>query len=98
MSSVSSAFTQTVAQIRNTSSNKTDAVRKHLKAFGSITSMQAFHLYNATRLSRIIFDIRRSNVMEVTSMPIEILDRYGNKTTFCKYIYHREVSDINQES
>lgn len=35
-----------------------EEVLNHLKEYGSITSMEAFNNYGATRLSAIIFDLR----------------------------------------
>ncbi len=39
--------------------NKTEKVLKHLKKYGRITSTDAFEKYNATRLSAIIFELRK---------------------------------------
>ena len=38
---------------------KTAVVLKHLECYGSITSMEAFQEYNATRLSGIIYTLRK---------------------------------------
>lgn len=35
-----------------------ERVLNHLRDFGSITSMQAFRLYDMTRLSAVIFNLR----------------------------------------
>ena len=39
--------------------NKTQAVLEHLKNHVGITSMEAIDLYGATRLSAIIFNLRK---------------------------------------
>jgi len=43
-------------------------VLEHLKQFGSITSWDAIRLYRATRLSGIIYSLRKSghNIVSVT--------------------------------
>lgn len=39
-----------------------EQVRKHLKKHGSITTMKAFSMYNITRLSRWIMDLRKEGM------------------------------------
>ena len=60
-------------------------VEHHLKTYGSITSWEAFELYGITRLSAIIFVLRREH--EITSKPMSAINRYGNTVNFVKYVY-----------
>ena len=39
---------------------KTNDVYEHLKKYGRINTMEAYNLYGATRLSAIIFNLRRN--------------------------------------
>lgn len=65
--------------------NKTNEILRHLKRYGSITSMEAISMYGATRLSAIIYNLRRRGYdIETISMPFT--DRYGNYGTHGKYI------------
>lgn len=65
--------------------SKTGEVLRHLQERGSITSMEAFELYGATRLSAIIFNLRHKGY-DIITYNIEILDRYGRECTFAKYV------------
>lgn len=62
---------------------------EHLQENGSITSWEAIELYGATRLSAIIFNLRKhyriDNVDEVKT------DKYGDTSTFSRYVYRGEV-------
>ena len=60
-------------------------VLNHLKQNGSITSMEAFKKYGATRLSAIIFNLRDEGY-QIDTLMIEGKTRYGRPTTFAKYI------------
>lgn len=63
---------------------KTQLVLQHLLNNDGITSWQAIELYGATRLSAIIFCLKKDkwNIQDVW---LEEYDRYGNKTRFKKY-------------
>lgn len=64
---------------------KKSKVLKHLREKGSITSIQAFELYGATRLSGIIFDLKKEGY-NIKTKDTDAVDRYGNKCTFANYI------------
>ena len=68
---------------------KTKAVLDHLREHGSITSMEAFELYGATRLSAIVFQLRRKG-HPIVSKDERGPDRYGHMVTFSRYVYERE--------
>lgn len=65
--------------------DKTSEVLKHLKVKGSITSMEAIKLYGATRLSAIIFNLRKKGY-DIVTHNCETIDRYGHTCTFAKYV------------
>ena len=65
--------------------NKSRLILEHLKEHGSITSWEAIEKYGATRLSAIIYNIRKN--YNVQSIDSEYTDRYGNRSTFTKYVY-----------
>lgn len=60
------------------------AVLNHLLTVGSITSFEAFELFGATRLSAIIFDLRRQGYVIWTDS-VSTTNRYGQATTYAKY-------------
>lgn len=63
---------------------KTALVKKHLMEKGSITSWDAIKMYGATRLSAIIFNLRKAG-MDIITSDIESVDRYGNTSRYGKY-------------
>lgn len=71
--------------MKKTRVSKTEKVLKHLQKYGSITSWEAINKYGATRLSAIIFNLRKRHKIE--SMSQIFTDRYDNMSTFAKYIY-----------
>ena len=66
---------------------QTEAITKHLQKYGSITSMEAFNLYGATRLSAIIFVLRKRG-FNITNKEHTIHNRYGETCNFVEYVYH----------
>lgn len=69
--------------------DKTTEVLKHLKVKGSITSLEAFELYGATRLSAIIFNLRRKGY-DITTTDASCIDRYGRKCNFARYVLEED--------
>lgn len=65
--------------------NKTKEVLNYLKEKGSITSMEAINEFGATRLSAIIFNLRKHYDIETIEMVCN--DRYGHECHFAKYTY-----------
>jgi hypothetical protein len=63
---------------------KTAQVLKHLKEKGSIDSWTAIQQYGATRLSAIIFNLRRRGY-DIVSIPNSVLDRNNNVCNYTKY-------------
>lgn len=65
--------------------NKTQKVLKHLQQYGYITSLEAIEKYGATRLSAIIFTLRKRGY-NIETEDIVFIDRFGSKSTFGKYV------------
>lgn len=66
---------------------QTDAVLEHIRRYGSITSMEAFEEYGITRLSSIIFGLRHRG-LDIETIPLECVTRFGNRTKYAKYVLH----------
>ena len=63
---------------------KTTKVKEHLEKQGSITTWDAIKLYGATRLSAIIFNLRKRGY-NIKDNWQEDIDKNGNKTRYVKY-------------
>ena len=72
--------------------NKTSEVLRHLKESGSITQMDAIELFGATRLSAIIFNLRRRG-HDIESVSECAIDRYGHAINYARYVYHHREED-----
>lgn len=70
---------------RTIKKTKKSEVLKHLKVKGSITSLEAFELYGATRLSAIIFNLRKEGY-HIKSTDCVCKDRYGHTCNYAKYV------------
>jgi hypothetical protein len=68
---------------------KTAQVKKHLLDTGIINSWTAINAYGATRLSAIIFNLRRRG-MNIISQPITTKDRNNNLCNFVNYVLIQE--------
>lgn len=69
--------------------SKTNDVLTHLKEKGSITSMEAINLYGATRLSAIIFNLRKLG-LNIESVNECGIDRYGRTCNYARYFLREE--------
>lgn len=67
----------------------TGAILRHLKEYKSITSFEAFTEYGTTRLSAIIFNLRKTHI--ITDEWIERKNRFGENVRFKKYLYVKEI-------
>lgn len=63
--------------------NQKQEVLRHIKRYGSITSMKAFEKYGITRLSAIIYILRRE--YEIVTIMRTSVNRYGNEVNFAEY-------------
>ena len=65
-------------------------VLEYLKKHESgITSMQAFNMFGATRLSAIIFILRKEYIID--NVPCESKNRYGEKVYYDRYVLVGEI-------
>lgn len=62
----------------------TGRVLKYLQENESISSMEAFELFGATRLSAIIFNLRKYGYY-IINQNCESKNRYGEKVRFVRY-------------
>ncbi len=60
-------------------------VLEYLKEHKSITSWEAIEKFGATRLSDIIFRLRKEGY-EIYTQDIRTKDRYGGKKNIAKYV------------
>jgi len=67
-----------------------------LQEHGSITSLEAIELFGATRLSAIVFNLRRRGY-EITTETLATKDRYGHAVNYAKYVYHHRESEALPE-
>lgn len=75
---------------------KTQAVLQWLQTGSSISSMEAIQNFGATRLSAIIFNLRRKGY-NIEAVTCEGTDRFGNPMRFARY-YLRESDGNNKKS
>ena len=61
--------------------NKSKMVLDWLKTHAGITSMEAFENFGATRLSAIIFELKRKGY-DIETVMVDGRDRYGNRRVF----------------
>lgn len=66
------------------SMNKTKAVLQWLQTGAGISSMEAIQSFGATRLSAIIFNLRKRGY-DIETVTCEGTDRFGNKMQFARY-------------
>lgn len=63
---------------------KTQAVLDWLKTYASISSMEAINNFGATRLSAIIFNLRKRGY-NIETVMVDGRDRFGNQMKFARY-------------
>lgn len=68
----------------NGNMNKHKAVLQWLQTGASISSMEAIQSFGATRLSAIIFNLRKRGY-NIETVTCEGTDRFGNKMQFARY-------------
>ena len=68
---------------------KSNQVKNHLIVNGQIDSWTAIEKYGATRLSAIIFNLRKAGY-NITSMPCSALDRNSNVCNYTTYKLENE--------
>lgn len=68
----------------NKKTTQTQAILNHLMSGKSITSMEAFERYGATRLSGLIFVLRKRGY-HIISETKECTTRYGETAHYAEY-------------
>lgn len=69
--------------MKKTKTQKTE-ILKYMQTHRGITSLQAIEKFGATRLSDIIFKLRKEGY-EIETEQITKKNRYGHSVTFAKY-------------
>jgi len=75
----------TIAKAESKKVTKLGLVKAHLLKHKSITSLEAIEKYSATRLSAIIFTLRKKGFGIVTK-DVTIKDRFNNNCVYGKYV------------
>lgn len=78
--------TKEITIIENDVKSQKDMVLWHLKTFKTLTSYQAFKEYGITRLSAIIFNIRKEG-FDITSQKESTINRFNRSVDFAIYTY-----------
>lgn len=68
---------------------KTKKVLEYLQANESITQLQAWELFRASRLSSIIFNLKKYGY-RIISKPESYTSENGEKSYYVRYIYEGE--------
>ena len=63
-------------------------VLRHLKRYGTITSWEAIREYGITRLSAVIFDLRK-NGHNIPDRWVVFTNRFGEQSKFKEYLYRK---------
>lgn len=67
--------------------NKTDNIRQHLIEYKTINNRQAFHLYDITRLSSIVYRLKKQG-MHIDSFKSKTTAKNGKSLiTITSYVY-----------
>ena len=76
--------------MENKRQTQSGAVLKHLIKHGSITSMEAFELYGATRLSGLIYLFRHRDNLTIDSVEHTTKNRFGGTCQYVEYVLSKE--------
>lgn len=73
--------------MKNKSKNntKTADILAYLQTGKPLSSLEAFKKFGATRLSAVIFSLRKQNY-NIESVPRSTIDRYGRRVHYVDYI------------
>ena len=83
--------------ISNKPKSQTEAIIQYLRKKKSITSLQAFNLFNATRLSGIIYVLKERGFGIETEM-VQGKNRYGHLTNYAIYRLTKDIADEDGEN
>lgn len=71
-----------------------DRIMLWLTKYGSITSLQAFREFGATRLSAIVYNLRKKGY-DIETKYINSRNRFGDAVTYGRYILRRPSLNNN---
>ena len=71
-------------------------ILEYLEKHGSITSMEAIQLFGATRLSAIIYKLRRKYGCNIVSTLEKVNTRHGRKTVVSRYVLVKHGEDVTE--
>ena len=74
--------------------NKTIAVLQHMREHEGITQLEATELYGATRLSSIVFNLRKRG-HDIETVTMGTTDRYGHAINYAKYVLRESKQDAD---
>lgn len=77
--------------------NKTTAVLQWLKSNASISSMEAIQNFGATRLSAIIFNLRKAGY-EIETVTCEGTDRFGHPMRYARYYLRNSPEESGENT
>ena len=69
-----------------------DDIIHHLMTEGSITAWEAIKEYGSTRLSAIVYELRKKG-WNIESEMVTAKNRYGNPVTFARYHFKSKPAD-----
>ena len=69
-------------------------IKEHLEKFGKITTWEAFEDYGVTRLSSIIFNLRKN--MYIDSKMKTTKNRLGHMVKYSEYTLVQEEEDASE--
>lgn len=72
-----------------------DDIIRHLMTEGSITAWEAIKEYGSTRLSAIIYELRKKG-WRIESEMVTSKNRYGNPVTFVRYHFKSTPAETTQ--
>jgi hypothetical protein len=73
-----------------------DAIKWHLKNYGSITSLEAIREYGVTRLASIIWYLKEDGYT-IHSTDLKKTTRFNRTTTIAKYLYMKPTPIYEQK-
>tara|TARA_R110000822_G_C15338773_1_gene495925 strand:+ start:34228 stop:34467 length:240 start_codon:yes stop_codon:yes gene_type:complete len=73
-----------------------NSVLTYMKTSGGITSLDAFELFGATRLSAIIYNIKKNGYI-IDSPLVPERNRYGKIVYVCRYALSNDLSNYASE-
>lgn len=62
-----------------------DMILNHIRTYGGITSQEAFKKYGVTRLSDVVYKLKRRGFV-IEPETIKSTNRYGKKVHFARYV------------